>query len=195
MRKAVAALIAGMLGVFALAACGSSGDNSRTVVYHMDFPAYDSVDSLYQRAGLVIQGTVTGTARVQELRPTAVTDPKLNPNAGTGNRESADQAVVVTVYKVTVDKVYKGSAKVGSTVEVKQLGGNFNGVSYRQEGLTPLRNGPSVLFLAVYPDAPASLLNPDQAQYPLDAAGRPTKVGANNLTFSMADLTRLAGGK
>jgi hypothetical protein len=42
------------------------------------------------------------------------------------------------------------------------------------------------------PDAPASLLNPDQGQYAVGSAGAPATVGTNTLSLINADLTRLS---
>ena len=52
-----------------------------------------------------------------------------------------------------------------------------------------------LLFLAVFPDAPASLLNADQAQYTLDAAGALKGFGSNQLSFTRADVAKLSAGK
>jgi hypothetical protein len=101
--------------------------------------------------------------------------------------------VVITVSTVTVTRVHKGTVKVGSTIEVKQLGGKYQGVNYRADGVAAFRaKTPYLLFLATFADAPASLLNPEQGQYVLDASGTPTRVSPNGVAVTAADLARLS---
>ncbi|WP_157244529.1 hypothetical protein [Nonomuraea typhae] len=177
-----------------LSACATA----EPVVYSADYPAYESADKLYERASLVVEGTVTGApARVQELRADkgGGSDPKLNPQAGL---ESAQQQpgspVVISVYQVRVTKVFKGGAQPGQAVDVQQLGGTLRGVTYEESGAQVLRPGSGyVLFLETYPDAPAALLNPQQGQYPLDTAGNPVKLAQNPVTLTRDDLKRLSG--
>jgi hypothetical protein len=196
----LAIVVTSTVALVGLAACasgnGPAGSSDGTVTYHMDYPAYDSADSLYQTADLVVEANLTGSPQVRQLGPAAnVDDPKLNPKAGTGAQPDGEP-LVTTVYRAAVTRVYKGAVKVGDTVEVKQLGGQFKGVTYRAEGATMLKSGSAyLLFLAVFPDAPASLLNPNQAQYTIDSTGRPASVGDNTLTVSPADLTRLSAAK
>lgn len=201
-RHAVAA--GSLLALVALAACSAQGPSassqaasSDVVEYHMDYPAYDTSDSLYQKADLVVEASVGTATRVQQLLPAAPpNDPKANPNAGTGNGVSAADGVVVTVFQATVTKVLKGTAKPGQAVEVKQLGGVFKGKTYQEVGATHLKSGTNyLLFLALFPDAPASLLNPTQGQYPLDSSGRPSSLPDNKITIAPADLARLTATK
>jgi predicted component of type VI protein secretion system len=194
--RTLTALLGSSLAVLVLAACASSSpaaSGEQSVEYHADYPAYDSVDSLYKTADLVIEGRLTGTPQVRQLSPVVdVADPRLNPNAGVAGAAKAEP-VVITVSTLTVTRVHKGAAKVGSTIEVKQLGGTYSGVTYRAEGVSAFRaQTPYLLFLATFADAPASLLNPEQGQYVLDAAGNPTRVSPNGIAVSAADLTRLS---
>jgi hypothetical protein len=195
--RILSALLGASLAALVLAACASTGPQAagaQSVQYHADYPAYDSVDSLYKTADLVIEGTLTGTPQVRQLNPAAgVSDPRLNPNAGAPGAANKAEPVVITVSTLTVTRVHKGAAKVGSTIEVKQLGGTLNGVNYSAEGVSAFRaQTPYLLFLATFADAPASLLNPEQGQYVLDAAGNPTRVSPHGVAVSTADLTRLS---
>jgi hypothetical protein len=193
----IAVALGSVLAVLGLASCagnhGPSAAAGRVVDYHPDYPGYDSVDSLYRAADLVVEVRIGGTTAVRALRQGAPdNDPRLNPAAGTGANATPD-ALVVTVYQASVTRVYKGGVAAGSTVPVKQLGGSYQGVTYREVGATALRPGGSyVLFLAVFPDAPASLLNPDQGQYAVGSGGAPATVGTNTLSLTSADLTRLS---
>lgn len=179
-----------------LSACSATAE---PVVYHADYPAYESVDKLYERATLVVEGTVTASpARVQELKADpGGDDPRLNPSAGLApekGTQAEEAGVVVSVFQIQVTKVFKGAATPGQAVDVQQLGGTFNGVTYKEEGAQVLRpNSGYVFFLETYPSAPAALLNPEQGQYPLDANGNPTKLGGNEINVTRDDLKRLSG--
>lgn len=48
------------------------------------------------------------------------------------------------------------------------------------------------LFLATFPDAPASLLNGEQAQYAVDGSGGLRRFGANTLDFTRSDVAKLS---
>lgn len=197
LRRFAGALAIGT-SVAILGAC-SAGAGATPVPYHADYPAYESVDKLYEKATLVVEGTVTAApARVQELNADpAGEDPRLNPSAGVPAEKGVQQdaaPVVVSVYQIQVTKVYKGEAQPGQAVDVQQLGGKANGVTYEEKDAQTLKHNTGyVFFLETYPNAPASLLNPQQGQYPLDASGNPTKLAANPITVTRDDLKRLSG--
>ncbi len=142
-----------------------------------DSPVYESVDQLYERADLVIQGTVTSAGRVEKLH--------------IGSEPS--DTFVYTVCVVTVLETFKGSAENRQKIQVKQLGGALGGIAHDTPDIVYLERGQTyVLFLATYSDVPASLLNERQAQYALDASGTATSLPGNSIRISKADLTRLA---
>ncbi|MEV4477210.1 hypothetical protein ACFFR3_37715 [Nonomuraea salmonea] len=170
------------------------------VLYRADYPQYESADALFDRANLVVEARIVGEPRylqeVAEPDPTT-TDPKLNPNAGAPAKLTGDEpeppATVITVYTAQVLQVYKGEAKVGQSVEVKELGGVFGGVTYKEENTTALqRDSGYVLFLETYPDSPAALLNPVQGKYPLDGAKNPSPLPENTIKLTRADLEKLS---
>ncbi|SDY94155.1 hypothetical protein SAMN05421684_2456 [Asanoa ishikariensis] len=165
------------VAVVALLAAGGCGKAlGGRVVYQGDYPRYQSVAELLERATLVVEAT-TANPRFDKLYPT-------------DGEKTEETAVVITVYDATVTKVHKGSARVGQVVQVKQMGGEIDGVVYEQPEQVPFRDGtPYLLFLETYPDAAASLLNPDQAQYEVDPAGGYKPLGDNTLTVTAADLT------
>jgi hypothetical protein len=197
--KGFAIALGSAIAVLTLAACSDGGDTSaaeaKTVNYQMDYPSYDSSDSLYQKADLVVEAKVSDTTRVEQLKASASdNDPKTNPNAGANGK--APEPLVVTIYQATVVKTFKGTKAAGDTVEVKQLGGVLKGVTYREVDAPTLKPGETyLLFLATYPDAPASLLNPRQGQYPLETTGEPRSVGGNAVKVSKSDLARLSPPK
>jgi hypothetical protein len=189
----------GVVFVTAVFVAGCSAGES-TILYEADYPAYDSPDALFDRATLVVEGRVTGTPRVlQQLEELPMdpqeTDPRLNPNAGASQQAAAqaqEEPTVITVYSVEVLKVFKGEAKPGQIVEVKELGGQLDGVTYKEVDLISLQTEQSyTLFLETYPDSPAALLNPLQGKYPLDSSGNPQPLSDNPVKLTRNDLTRL----
>ncbi|SNT51710.1 hypothetical protein SAMN05421812_10851 [Asanoa hainanensis] len=161
--------------LLAVAGCGRVFGGR--VVYEGDYPRYQSVAELMERATLVVEAT-PANPRFEKLYPTD--GPKTD-----------DTAVVVTVYDATVTRVHKGSARPGDVVQVKQMGGEMGGVVYESAEEVPFRTGTAyLLFLETYPDSPASLLNPDQAQYEIDPAGGYQPVSDNTLTVTAADLEK-----
>ncbi|GAA3820670.1 hypothetical protein GCM10022226_46280 [Sphaerisporangium flaviroseum] len=193
-RKLVAATAAAA-AVF-LSACSAE---PHTIVYHADYPSYQTADQLYQKATLVIEARLGSTAQVvqEKANPAAQgTDEKSNPQAGVPQGQAAppeQQPVVTTVYPVEVVKVFKGSAKPGENIQVKELGGTVNGVTYKEPGSRPLEKGKTyVLFLETYPDSPASLLNPEQGKYPIDAAGNLAPLAENPVKLTRPDLDNLS---
>jgi hypothetical protein len=169
------AVVAGLLVVAALTA--SCGGNERAVEYAADWPHYDTVEALYSRADLVVEVQIRKPGLTRELRV---------------GSEPADTSVY-TVVSGTVARVYKGDAKAGDTIEIKQLGGRFKDTDYQAEDvvyLTPSHD--YLVFLAEFPDAPASPLNPPQSQYRLEASGEPVPLPGNQIRFTVADLKRLS---
>ncbi|WP_405150387.1 hypothetical protein OG589_17525 [Sphaerisporangium sp. NBC_01403] len=199
--RAAALACAALTLVSVLSSCASGNDAARSktpVTYRAAYPSYDSLAALFKRADLVIQARLGDQTRIQTINPDTPTgdDPRLNPSAGvtapaqTGPRDSS---IVLTVYQAKVLKVFKGTAGKGQLIDVGQLGGESEGVVYAEAGTASLKKGGTqLLFLEVYPDAPASLLNPNQGQYDVDAAGNPISLPGNTLKFSLGDLNKLS---
>lgn len=167
------------------------------IVYRVDYPQFVDANQLADEATLVVEATVGGKPRVEMMFPTdlsGVSDPKLNPAAGAPRAGVTDkEGMVITVHSVTITKVYKGLIEPDDVIEVKQLGGTLDGTTYELEHVVPFRSGTKLLlFLATYPNSPASLLNPQQAQYAVDATGSFLPLGGNEISLSGLDLAALA---
>jgi hypothetical protein len=160
------------------------------VVYQGDYPSYQSVAEMVEKATLVVEATVA-RPRVDKLYPSdsGGTDPRANPQAGAPEADD-DTGIVITVWSATITAVHKGINKPGDVVDVKQMGGEFDGVVYEQPGQVAFREGTTyLLFLETYPDAAASLLNPTQAQYEVVQDGSYRPVSADNrITIDKQDL-------
>jgi len=127
-----------------------------------DYPVYATVDDLFAKADLVIEGV---------------------PGDGAGR---AFQGVAYRVYEVEVSRVWKGVVKPGDIVEVKRVRDEEQQLDGGKGYLLFLESYPD------FPGVPASTLNPEQGQYRLDAAGAPVSLPGNAVTVTAADLTRLA---
>lgn len=161
----IVAVAAAMSAMLSACAAPQEGDE---VVYNASYPAYESVTELSDAADLVVEGTVVSSV-VKEIDVASkltgddAKDPEANPG---GPDQDSPSVMVYTVHKVRVDRVFKGSAVEGSTIEIKELGGTQGNTKYSTEEGIVLRDTKSyVMFLATYDGIPASLLNPIEAVY------------------------------
>lgn len=101
------------------------------------------------------------------------------------SQEGTWEEIPYTVLTVEVTGVAEGAVTVGDHIEVKVPAG--------KELPAALEEGNSgILFLATYPDAPASLVNPDQGVYLLDpSTGVITADPDNPIQLSDDLLSRL----
>lgn len=98
-------------------------------------------------------------------------DPKRNPGGKTDHTK-----LPYTIYNVEILVVFKGKAKVGDTVQLKQLGGDDGVKQYVFAEAQPLETKADyIFFLKVYPNSPASLINPVQGVYSVSSG----KITAN----------------
>ncbi|MEU4224060.1 hypothetical protein AB0F17_07180 [Nonomuraea sp. NPDC026600] len=186
--------------VFAAVFVTACSAHEEPVLYRADYPQYQSADALFDKATLVVEARIVGEPRYlqeqAEAPDPAETDPNLNPNAGAPAEVAAEPEApptVITVYTAQVVKVFKGQAQVGQSIEVKELGGNFEGVTYAEEHTTAMNQDSGyVLFLETYPDSPAALLNPVQAKYPLDTSSNPASLPENTLKLTRAELETMS---
>lgn len=166
MRVALVAVL-----LLALAGCADQPDmQAKTVRYQADYPQYQTLEELFKAADLVAEVRLGASAEVRGPTQTV-------PN-------------VHTVFAATVARTYKGTPP--ARLEIKQGGGRYKGTDHVEAGSVSLRpEGHYLVFVEVYDDAPASLLNPTQGQYRLDDAGTVTPVDAAGLRFTLAELGRL----
>jgi hypothetical protein len=166
MRVALLAVL-----LLALAGCSGMPDmKAKTVTYQADYPHYGTLDELFAKADLVAEVTLAGKA---EVRGATATVPDVH-----------------TVFAATVGRIFKGEAP--PALEIKQGGGRYQGTEFIESGSVSLRpKGHYLVFVELYADAPASLLNPAQGQYRLENDGTVTPVDDAGLRFTLADLGRL----
>ena len=124
-----------------------------------DYPFYNSMDELVDRADLIIIGEAISSGKVK----------KLNVNADKESREdNEDKLTPYTISEVRVNQVIKGDVSVGETITVKQLVDINRKPEARLKDIDGyLKKGTQyVMFLKGYKeiglDVPYSILNPDQ---------------------------------
>ncbi|TDD03830.1 hypothetical protein E1292_20345 [Nonomuraea deserti] len=187
---ATLAVIAGL--VLPVAGCGSGAATTTAIsmdrtgtqeaVVSADYPAFASVQEMWDDADLVVQANVTGmrTARdkpskILEPGDEGYDDPRANPLYGLGPdelaeaRKLAEQEVgdIVTIATADITHVFKGGPADVRSVEVRQLGGELGG-----EKLTALdevklgQDRSYLLFLHAWDDTgDHTMVSPEQGQY------------------------------
>lgn len=151
---------------------------SNVVTYHAEYPEYESLGELQQGADVVATVEFTGESRTYELQPIAPedpTDPVQNPSYGAPEADGATPeapTIVVTAYQARVIDVLSGNLEPGDLIEVKQLGGEADGVTYVAPDEASLSEQQTALvFLSAWENEPYSLLSPNDALFPQDRSG------------------------
>lgn len=186
--------VAAIIGTAALVAgCSAASEQpSETAVMVGDYPAYESVEALQSGANLVVEAEL-GEGRNDVLLPDySSDDPNLNPYAGTGVTPGPDEgAIPITVYPATITAVHEGQAEVGDVIEVQQMGGMLDGISYKEHGVSSLPEDASVLlFLETSPSDPASVLGGDVGAFELEGDVY-TSLGDETITVPVDEVETL----
>ena len=127
--------------IFALA-------NAKTPIMS-DYPYYNSMSQICERADLIIRGEVVSSHNVKNL--------KADSSSGT------DYEYTISKVKITV--VVKGDAEVGDIIDIKQRGDyKHSPDSYLDANDGYLKDGQDgIMFLCTYGnEVPASFVNPSQ---------------------------------
>lgn len=173
MKKRMVCFLIPTLSVF-LSACGnveianletveiSTEAESSKQIMVVDYPMYDTAQSLVDAADLVFTGVVENiTYEMLDIKMESGSD------SLTGLEEAS--SVPYTIYEIKVSNIYKGSI-TDETVYLKCLGGNFDTVVYELEGATEINKDTEYLFVAeTFENFYPSLLNANQAVYDLNA--------------------------
>ncbi|WNS78725.1 hypothetical protein RRU94_01890 [Domibacillus sp. DTU_2020_1001157_1_SI_ALB_TIR_016] len=159
-----------------LAACSEADSKEMekanlVVDYSLDYPRYTTQTELEQASDLIVEGNVLDS-KVESVNislPNDSNDPRENPTLGAKEEVPEEEnEFVYTISKVEVTQVYKGdNVQVGDVIEVKQLGGKLDGVTYTEENANPIKpKNEYIVFLAAFPnEIPYSLVNPEQGSY------------------------------
>ncbi len=172
----------------------------QTVSISADYPKYDSLVTLSDRADTVIKGKVVDYtySELNVSQKIESDDEALNPGG-----EPDDSTIPYTIFTIEIEKTYKGSVSEGDTIQVKQLGGVFDNIEY------VLEDGNStdieiekkyVFFLETYSNSPASMVSPAQSSYEYDdnnnivsnvKMNRGAENTNNEIVFTMEELESL----
>lgn len=161
------------------------------VVMSTDFAMYSNMDDMTKASDLIIKGKVLNSEvrEIDDLIKSNTNDEQLNPD----NDSEETSINVYTVYTIKVSKCLKGDAKLGSTIEVKVLGGELNGKTVINEDDIKFTNNENyIFFLETYENNPAELLNPIQASFDDDGNGNFSELNEqNNLKLSNEFLDKI----
>jgi hypothetical protein len=147
-----------------------TGANDKTIVIvSHDYPYYENESAIYEKASIVIRGTVIDKraeymSHVGELTEEQKKDPKLNPGG-----EVDKEKEFTTIYKIQVTDSFKGKVLKDDIVEIKQFGGETDDTIYIDEGAPQIEQKREyIMFLETYENSPATLLNDVQSLYSID---------------------------
>lgn len=115
-----------------------------TEVMSADYPTYDSLADAMSAADVVVRASLVRSV-ASVLMPDLSTntgDARTNPQYGVRPtaKDLQDLRVPVTVSTVQVSETLKGSLKPGQDIKISQLGGQLDGVQYREASTTLLAN-------------------------------------------------------
>ncbi|MFT4108104.1 hypothetical protein, partial [Propionicimonas sp.] len=129
----------------------SAEEDGDTLTMVADYPTYDTLDDAVAAADVVVRGTwITSADDVLEPDVSNMDgDAASNPQFGATPTEQGieDLQVPVTTSTVEVNDVLKGSIQPGQSIQVRQLGGKLDGVTYRESSTTLLADSSSSIVL------------------------------------------------
>ncbi|MEU6711663.1 hypothetical protein ABZ897_09295 [Nonomuraea sp. NPDC046802] len=193
---------------------------AREAVVSADYPNFTTAKDMWDKADLVLQANITGTrttrdkpSKILEPGDEGYDDPKANPLYGLSAEDVAkakklaeqEAGDIVTIAKADVTRVFKGDLGKGTSVEVRQLGGELDGETLTARDEVKLEQNKSyLLFLHAWDDTQdTTMVNPGQGQYVAVGPGGRAATSAseddtysplpgNQLQISLADLKELA---
>jgi len=166
------------------------------IVISADYPKYDALDNLVDRADTIILGKIVNM-RYEELN--VAEEHEINDELNNLGGELDKTKDVYTVYDIEILEEYKGLTTVSDIIKVKQLGGIIDNIEYvLEEYDSDLQTQKEyILFLETYENLPASLLNPIQASYEVEINKKARTIDSqyliksnpdNEINFTMSDL-------
>ena len=123
---------------------------TKKVTISADYPKYDSLENLVDKADTIIKGKIIGFT-YSELNVTQENQSDnefLNPGG-----EKDNSTIPYTVFTVEIEKTYKGTVNEKDTIQIKTLGGIVGDTEYVLENSadTRLEEGKKyVFFLETY---------------------------------------------
>ena len=151
-----AALVSILLGASCAAQTGTATPSEESVVYtSADYPDYGSTEAAIESADVVVVVEVGSSREVVEYPEidssgTDLENPQLGIDISAEDLEA--MAVATTLTTVEVTDVISGDLEAGDMIEISQLGGTHEGVTYVEEGTTLLGEIDSPELLLVLND-------------------------------------------
>lgn len=139
-----------------------------TMIMAADYPTYDTLADAVNEADVVVRGSFVHSAADVLLPDVSPTDGDAQTNPQFGVVPSADALedlrVPITTSTLEVSEVLKGSLKPGQDIQVSQLGGELDGVRYREASTTLLADASGdefLLLLSQHNDGTYDMINAD----------------------------------
>lgn len=145
-----------------------------------DWPVFSTPEELAERADTIITGVVrSSSTRLISFESEEVNsvDPMINPQAGLSEAELQEvhetgDGHVATVHTIEITGVLQGDVAVGDVVTVEQLGGDYDGADYVDQGGEQMQVGQEyLLFTRQRSDDQLNLVNPSQTIYAVSDSG------------------------
>lgn len=116
---------------------------------------YETVDDMAARSDAIVSVKIVDWRYVETLPDYSSDDPLINPYAGSTNEPPTDAEMrelglgtPTTVYSAVVAESFGGDLRLGSEIEIVEVGGIIDGVSYEISGLPALASDlPDLMFL------------------------------------------------
>lgn len=189
----------------ALSACGVADgtppDSSQIVEMHVDGPYYSTVAEVAEAADVLVEVRIS-ESRAEKLLPDYESeDPKINPfvgaEKGPSEADIESATVPVTIHKATIVESWGADVEAGQVIEIMELGGKFEPVTYNVAGVPSLEssaNAGAVLFLAKLDNGQYEPVGIGQGQFTRTSSGAYKSVDLHrpDLKFVPTDLDSLA---
>ena len=184
------AIIAGILYF------GQKAPTTKTVTISADYPKYDNLENLVEKADTIIKGKVIDYT-YSDLNVTEESQPDDELQNPGGEKDNS--TIPYTIFTVEIEEAYKEEK---DTIQIKTLGGIVGDTEYVLEdssGSNIEEGKKYVFFLETYANSPASLLNSTQSSYEYDEHGniirQGKEMGQNEINFTIEDLENIDSSK
>jgi len=114
-----------------------------------DWEHYATVAELIDKSDLIIIGKVLDANKIKKNQLPLILNQDLSVENKKKYQENINPFEIVTASKIQINKILKGSKDINSIINIEQVGGNYEGVSYNVEGINYLKVGDEAIYFLV----------------------------------------------